>query len=34
VENETFNTLKNPGYELEHNYGHGSQHLATVFALL
>ncbi len=23
VENETFNTLKNPGYSLEHNYGHG-----------
>jgi hypothetical protein len=34
VENETFNTLKNQGYELEHNYGHGGQHLATVFALL
>jgi hypothetical protein len=34
VENETFNTLKNQGYELEHNYGHGRQHLATVFALL
>lgn len=23
VENETFNTLKNQGYALEHNYGHG-----------
>lgn len=34
VENETFNTLKNQGYQLEHNYGHGQQHLATVFALL
>jgi hypothetical protein len=34
VENETFNTLKNQGYELEHNYGHGQQHLATVFGLL
>ncbi|NJN48231.1 MAG: transposase [Candidatus Competibacteraceae bacterium] len=34
VENETFNTLKNQGYDLEHNYGHGSQHLATVLALL
>jgi hypothetical protein len=34
VENETFNTLKNQGYGLEHNYGHGCQHLATVFALL
>ena len=34
VENETFNTLKNQGYHLEHNYGHGEQHLATVFATL
>lgn len=34
VENETFNTLKNQGYGLEHNYGHGKQHLATVFATL
>ena len=23
IENETFNTLKNQGYNLEHNYGHG-----------
>jgi hypothetical protein len=34
IENETFNTLKNQGYHLEHNYGHGQQHLATVFAYL
>ncbi len=34
VENEAFNTLKNHGYCLEHNYGHGKQHLSTVFALL
>jgi hypothetical protein len=34
IENETFNTLKNQGYQLEHNYGHGQKHLATVFALL
>jgi len=34
VENETFNTLKNQGYGLEHNYGHGQQHLATVLAML
>ncbi len=34
VENETFNTLKNLGYNLEHNYGHGKQHLSTVFAIL
>jgi hypothetical protein len=34
IENETFNTLKNQGYFLEHNYGHGKQHLATNLALL
>ena len=34
IENETFNTLKNQGYHLEHNYGHGKQYLATNFALL
>jgi hypothetical protein len=34
IENETFNTLKNLGYNLEHNYGHGKKHLATVFASL
>ena len=34
VENETFNTLKNPGYSLEHNYGHGKEHLASNFACL
>jgi hypothetical protein len=34
VENETFNTLKNLGYNLEHNYGHGKKHLSTVFATL
>jgi hypothetical protein len=34
VENETFNTLKNLGYNLEHNYGHGKKHLSTVFAIL
>ena len=34
IENETFNTLKNQGYNLEHNYGHGEQHLAVVFAML
>ena len=32
IENETFNTLKNQGYEFEHNFGHGRKHLATVFA--
>ena len=34
VENETFNTLKNQGYHLEHNYGHGKQYLTTNLALL
>ena len=34
IENETFNTLKNQGYHLEHNYGHGTQYLSTVFAFL
>lgn len=34
VENETFNTLKNQGYDLEHNYGHGKQFLSTNFAIL
>lgn len=34
IENETFNTLKNQGYHFEHNYGHGSKHLAVVLALL
>ena len=34
VENETFNTLKNQGYNLEHNYGHGKQHLASVLGAL
>lgn len=34
IENETFNTLKNQGYHLTHNYGHGKKHLATNFAIL
>lgn len=34
IENETFNTLKNQGYHLEHNYGHGQQHLSVVLVLL
>lgn len=34
IENETFNTLKNQGYNFTHNYGHGKQFLATVFMLL
>ena len=31
---QTFNTLKKQDYHLEHNYGHGKQHLATNFAYL
>jgi hypothetical protein len=27
IENECFNTLKNQGYHLEHNFGHGKKHL-------
>ena len=34
IENQTFNTLKNQDYEFEHNFGHGKQYLATVFAML
>lgn len=34
IENETFNTLKNQGYQFEHNFGHGKKTLHTVFALL
>ena len=34
IENETFNTLKNQGYNFEHNYGHGHRHLSTVLSLL
>jgi hypothetical protein len=34
IENENNNVLKNHGYHLEHNYGHGSQHLASVLVTL
>jgi hypothetical protein len=34
IENETFNTLKNQGYNFEHNYGHGEYNLSVVFAML
>ena len=34
IENETFNTLKNQGYQFEHNFGHGSENLSVVFAML
>lgn len=32
VENENNNTLKTKGYNLEHNLGHGKQHLASLLA--
>jgi hypothetical protein len=34
IENETFNTLKNQGYNFEHNYGHGYRNLASVLAVM
>jgi len=34
IENETFNTLKNQGYQFEHNFGHGEKNLSVVFAML
>lgn len=34
IANETFNVLKNNGYHLEHNFGHGKRHLAMTFAAL
>lgn len=34
IENETFNTLKNQGYNFEHNFGHGNKHLCHVFGIL
>jgi len=34
IENETFNTLKNQGYQFEHNFGHGYKNLSHVFGLL
>lgn len=34
VENETFNTLKNGGYEFEHNYGHGDENLSVNSAVM
>ena len=34
VENENNNTLKTKGYNLEHNFGHGQQYLASLLATL
>ena len=34
IENECFNTLKNQGYHLKHNYGHGKKNLSYNMYLL
>jgi hypothetical protein len=34
VENENNNTLKTKGYNLEHNFGHGKEHLSSFLATL
>jgi len=34
IENEAFNVLKNNGYHLEHNFGHGKENLAMTFAAM
>jgi hypothetical protein len=34
IDNETCKTLKNPGDNVEHHYGHGEQHLSVVCARL
>jgi hypothetical protein len=34
AENENNNVLKTKGYHLEHNFGHGSQHLAALLLSL
>jgi hypothetical protein len=34
IENETFNVMKNHGYELEHNFGHGETFMAMTLAAL
>ena len=34
IENENNNVLKNRGYHLEHNFGHGKKHLASLLATM
>ena len=34
IENENNNVLKNRGYHLEHNFGHGKKHLAALLATM
>lgn len=34
IENENNNTLKTKGYHLEHNFGHGKEHLSSILAAM
>lgn len=34
IENENNNVLKNRGYHLEHNFGHGKEHLSSLLATM
>lgn len=34
IENETFNTLKNQGYHMQHNFGHGKKYLTTILTTI
>jgi len=34
IENENNNTLKTKGYHLEHNFGHGKEHLASLLVTM
>ena len=34
IANETFNTLKNQGYNFGHNYGLGKKNLSMIFVML
>ena len=34
IENESNNTLKTKGYHLEHNFGHGKEHLSSLLAAM
>jgi hypothetical protein len=34
IENETFNVLKNKGYNLEHSFGHGKRNLSAILVSL
>ena len=34
IENETFNTLKTKGYNLEHNFGHGKDNLSALLTAM